>query len=102
MGKRDAEVDALPTDMTRAQWTQQVAAPEIERLLGTRRLVQAFDLAREALAVLPNDPRLQALASEATAPLEVTSEPLGARVLVKSYDAPDDDWYELVELESSL
>jgi len=93
--ERDAAADALPTDLTRAQWAQQVAAPEIERLLGARLLVQAFDLAREALAVVPNDPRLQALASEATAPLEVTSEPLGARVSVKSYDAPDDDWYEL-------
>jgi formylglycine-generating enzyme required for sulfatase activity/dienelactone hydrolase len=93
--ERDAAADALPTDLTRAQWAQQVAAPEIERLLGARLLVQAFDLAREALAVLPNDPRLQALASETTAPLEVTSEPLGARVSVKSYDAPDDDWYEL-------
>ena len=47
------------------------------------------------MAVLPDDPRLQALASEATEPLEVTSNPLGARVLVKPYDAPDDDWYEL-------
>lgn len=91
----DVPTDALPTEMTRAQWAQEVAAPEIERLLGARQLVQAFGLAREALAVLPNDPRLQALASEATAPFEVTSEPLGARVSVKSYDAPDDDWYEL-------
>ena len=38
---------------------------------------------------------MQALASEATAPFEVTSSPLGATVSVKSYDAPDDDWYEL-------
>ncbi len=91
----EAPTDALPADMTRAQWAQEVAAPEIERMLGARQLVQAFRLAHEALAVLPGDPRLQALASEATAPFQVTSEPLGARVSVKPYDALDDDWYEL-------
>ena len=91
----DAPTDALPTDMTRSQWAQQVAAPEIERLLGARQLVQAFRLAHEALAILQDDPRLQVLASEATAPFQVTSDPLGARVSVKPYDALDDDWYEL-------
>jgi len=93
--EREAPTVDLPAEVTRVQWAQQVAAPEIERLLEARRIVQAFRLAREALAVLPNDPRLQTLASEATEPREVTSDPLGARVLVKSYDAPDDDWYEL-------
>ena len=93
--KPEPEIAELPTQMTRAQWAQEVAAPEIERLLSARQLVRAFDLAREALAVLPTDPRLQALASEATGPIEVTSDPLGARVSVKPYDAPDDDWYEL-------
>jgi formylglycine-generating enzyme required for sulfatase activity/predicted esterase len=92
---RDAQIDAVSTEMTRAQWAQQVAAPEIERLLGAQQLVQAFRLAREAVAVLPNDSRLQALASESSRSLQVTSEPLGARVSVKPYDAPDDDWYEL-------
>ncbi len=92
---RAAPIENLPTEMTRVQWAQQIAAPEIERLLEARRLVQAFRLSREALAVLPNDARLQALASEATEPRKVTSEPLGARVLVKSYDAPEDDWYEV-------
>ena len=87
--------DQLPTEMTRGQWAQQVAVPEIERLLDSRRLVEAFHLADQALAALPDDPRLRALASEATLPLEVTSIPLGAKVSVKSYDAPDDDWREL-------
>jgi formylglycine-generating enzyme required for sulfatase activity/predicted esterase len=91
----DAPGDALPTEMTRAQWAQEVAAPEIERLLDARKLVQAFRLSHDALAVLPEDPRIQALASEATLPLEVTSMPLGATVSVKPYDVPDDDWYEL-------
>jgi formylglycine-generating enzyme required for sulfatase activity/pimeloyl-ACP methyl ester carboxylesterase len=93
--KPDLQIAELPTQMTRAQWAQEVAAPEIERLLGVRQLVHAFHLAREALAVLPTDPRLLALASEASEPIKVTSEPLGARVSVKPYDAPDDDWYEL-------
>jgi hypothetical protein len=91
----DAPADALPAEITRVQWAQQVAVPEIERLLDARELVEAFHLAREALAVLPEDPRLQALASEATQPLEVTSQPQGATVSVKAYDAPDDEWYEL-------
>lgn len=85
----------FPTEMTRVQWAQEVAVPEIERLIDTHRLVQAFQLAHEALAVLPNDSRLQALASEVTLPLEVTSTPLGAKVSVKPYNAPNDDWYEL-------
>jgi formylglycine-generating enzyme required for sulfatase activity/predicted esterase len=90
-----APIDKLPSEMTRGQWAQEVAAPEIERLLESRRLVQAFHLAHEALAVLPDDPQLRALASEATLPIEITSKPLGASVSVKSYDAPEDDWYEL-------
>jgi formylglycine-generating enzyme required for sulfatase activity/predicted esterase len=92
---RDVPVDAAPVEMTRIQWAQQVAAPEIERLLGEQQVVQAFRLAREALAVLPDDARLQSLASEATDPRAVTSEPLGARVFVTAYDKPGEDWYEL-------
>jgi formylglycine-generating enzyme required for sulfatase activity/predicted esterase len=92
---REVSTEAVPTEMTRVQWARDVATPEIERLLGAQRMVQAYDLAKEALDVLPDDPRLQALASEASRPLEVTSEPLGATVLVKSYDSPDDEWYEL-------
>jgi formylglycine-generating enzyme required for sulfatase activity/dienelactone hydrolase len=91
----DPPTSELPAEITRVQWAQQVATPEIERLLDTRQLVKAFDLASQALAVLPNDPRLKALASEATEPVEVTSKPLGARVLVKPYDATDDNWFEL-------
>jgi len=92
---RVAPTHELQTETTRAQWAQQVAVPEIERLLDAHQLVKAFELAREALVVMPNDPRLQALASEATVPLAVTSEPLGAKISVKSYNASDDDWLEL-------
>ena len=94
-GDSAAPVEAVPAEMTRAQWAQEVAAPEIQRLLEAHQFVQAFELAREALGVLPNDPRLQALASEATFSVEVTSSPLGATVFVKPYDAPGDDWFEL-------
>lgn len=91
----DPQPNQLPTEMTRGQWAQQVAAPEIERLLDSHQLLEAFYLAHEALAVLPDDPRLRALVSEATLPLEVTSNPPGASVSVKSYDSPNDEWHEL-------
>ena len=89
------EAESIPTEITRVQWAEQVAAPEIERLLGTRQMVQAYDLAKEALAVAPNDERLQELASEATRPIEVLSTPLGATVSVKAYDSREDEWHVL-------
>jgi formylglycine-generating enzyme required for sulfatase activity/predicted esterase len=91
----DLPADTVPAEMTRSQWALEVAAPEIERLLEAREMVKAFGLAREALGVLPEDSRLQALVAETSQSLEVTSQPLGARVLVKHYNAPDDDWLEL-------
>lgn len=77
---------------TRVAWARDVAAPEIERLIADREIVSAFVLAREALEALPDDPKLKALAAETVVPEEVTSDPLGALVSVKSYDDPDGDW----------
>ncbi len=93
--KREAALPEPPTAMTQVQWATEVAAPEIERLLAANQLVEAFELAREALAVLPNESYIQTLFAEASSPVNVTSEPLGASVYVKPYDAPDADWVEV-------
>ena len=93
--KREAASAPVPVAMTQVQWAIDVAAPEIERLIAANQLVDAFQLAREALDVVPDEPRLLGLFAEASVPVQVSSEPLGATVYVRPYRAFDADWVEV-------
>src|SRR5262249_24096529 len=51
---------------SRARWAREVAAPEIARLVAAEEFTKAAVLSREARAVLPRDPALEKLWTQAT------------------------------------
>jgi len=53
---------------------------------------EAFQLAREIAKLAPGDAQLERLQPLFARPLDITSSPPGARVLVKYYGAPDAPW----------
>jgi len=80
---------------SRARWVRNVAIPEIERLMAQDNNDGAFRVAREAIAVLPDDPYVKQLWIDTTFIVTVESEPSGADVAVKGYLAKDAEWVQL-------
>ena len=82
------------TIAARGRWARTIAAPEIEHLTSQGDFSAAFLLARRALAVLPDDPHLQQLWSDATVPVAIQTNPEGAEVFIASYRDPA-EWVRL-------
>jgi dienelactone hydrolase len=76
----------------RVRWARGVAIPQIERLMAQDDYDGAFRLAREAIAVLPDDPYAKQLWLDTTFLVTIESEPSGAEVAVKGYLADDAEW----------
>ncbi len=76
----------------RVRWARGVAVPQIERLMAQDDYDGAFRIAREAIAVLPDDPYVRQLWLDTTFLVTIESEPLGADVAVKGYLANDAEW----------
>jgi formylglycine-generating enzyme required for sulfatase activity/pimeloyl-ACP methyl ester carboxylesterase len=79
----------------RVRWAHAVALPEIQRLADESQFDRAFRLAREALDVLPDDPRLRQLWLDVTTPASIRTDPPGADVAIKGYRDADASWYLL-------
>ena len=80
-------------------WVRNEALPELsriaERVQGLEEgpeAWEAFRLGREIAKLAPDDPQLLRLATIFARTIAVTSEPSGARVLVKYYGAPESEW----------
>ncbi len=71
---------------SRRAWAE-AAVPRAARLAGEGRWAEAFDLVQRAGRELPGDARLAAVRPEVTDVLSVTTDPAGARVLVRRYEA---------------
>jgi dienelactone hydrolase len=78
----------------RARWARTVATPEIERLADQADYAEAFFLARKALEIVPDDPRLNQLWRDVTAPAVVSTDPPGADVAFAAYRNPT-TWFAL-------
>ena len=76
----------------RVRWVRNVAIPEIERFMARDDNDGAFRIAREAIAVLPDDPYVKQLWVDTTFLVTFESEPSGAEVSVKGYLAHDAEW----------
>ena len=80
----------------KVRWARRVALPEIARMIGNndcwRNLVPAYRLAEKAEAVIPKDPALAGLFRECSFPVDIDSEPPGAKVFLKDYMAPEAEW----------
>jgi len=78
------------------RWAREEAIPEIAQLIQDndvwRNLVPPYRLAKEAEAILGNDPELAALIRQCSREINVLTEPAGASVYMKEYEDPDAEW----------
>jgi dienelactone hydrolase len=81
------------------RWAKREALPEIERLVeeSWRDYTDAYRLALKAEKYIPQDAKLQALIAQSSHPVAIESDPPGARVYIKAYHYPDEEWAYLGE-----
>ncbi|HYK90023.1 MAG TPA: protein kinase [Acidobacteriota bacterium] len=79
----------------RYRWVHTVALPEIARLMEKEDFVAALRLARHAERYLPNDGDLQRLRRELWVPVSVYTDPAGADLSIRNYEAADNNWESL-------
>ena len=76
----------------RAGRVRRETIPEIERLLDAQRTFEGFQLAKQAQAVLPDDPLLASLIARSSGRIDISSAPEGAEVFHQDYGAPGSEW----------
>ena len=76
----------------RVRWARDVAVPEIQRLADRDDYDGAYRLARETIAVLPDDQQLKQIWTDITRPATFESDPPGADVAFKGYLAEAKGW----------
>jgi eukaryotic-like serine/threonine-protein kinase len=78
------------------KWAREVAIPEIERLIEEndvwRNLIEPYKLAVQAEKILGDDEKLTALFSKISLEINVQTDPPGARVFMKEYSKPQQEW----------
>jgi dienelactone hydrolase len=78
------------------RWAKQVAIPGIEKLIEEnnvwRDLLPVYRQAEQVEAVVPHDPRLAGIFAQCSLKIDVSTEPAGARIFLKSYSSPEDAW----------
>ncbi len=79
----------------RVRWALQEALPRVAELADRARHAEAFALAKQVEAVLPDDPRLRELWPAMSHGFEVETTPADAEVEVREYGAPDTAWRRL-------
>ncbi|MFI5178621.1 MAG: protein kinase [Vicinamibacterales bacterium] len=79
---------------SRLRWVRSTAVPEISRLAAASDVDGAFRLAREALAIAPDEPLLQQAWTNVSFDASLTSDPPGADVAVKGFLSAR-DWIPL-------
>jgi dienelactone hydrolase len=77
---------------SRLRWARETAMAEISRLNANDDQVGAYLVARRALGIAPDDPRVQQAWANLAWPAKVTSEPAGADFSIRSYLAPGGRW----------
>ena len=77
------------------RWAETQAVPEITQLIESGNLYEAYRTALRAEEYRPDDPELQRLFERITLPLQVNTEPSGARVLLRAYGASDAAWVSM-------
>jgi eukaryotic-like serine/threonine-protein kinase len=77
---------------SRERWVRETAIPEIGRLVENEEFDKAAALIREARAILPKDPTLDALWIKATGEASVNSVPPGADVSIRPFHGDANAW----------
>jgi eukaryotic-like serine/threonine-protein kinase len=81
--------------ISRERWASGTATREIERLVDAEDYSAAAALLRQARAVLPHDPTLEKLWSQATADVTISTVPAGADVSYRPYSDDANTWENL-------
>jgi eukaryotic-like serine/threonine-protein kinase len=80
----------------KVRWAKDVALPEIERLIEGnnvwRDLIPVYRLAEKAEACIPHDPKLAELFAKCSVKINIRTEPAGAKIFMKEYNAPKSEW----------
>jgi hypothetical protein len=100
---RFASASELHDELVRLRdWANGEAGTElariVERIQGLEEgpeAWEAFQLGREIAKLAPGDPTLERLQGYFARAISITSEPAGARVLVRYYGAPESSWLEM-------
>ncbi len=79
----------------RERWALETAAPEIARLIDDSKHVEAAELAKQARAILPEDPTLEKLWLKCTDTVKFESIPAGADVAVRAAGSNSSAWQDL-------
>jgi eukaryotic-like serine/threonine-protein kinase len=83
------------TSVYRYRWVHAVALPEISRQVEKEDYVAAITLARQVDRYSPNDPQMQRLRQELWVPISIYTDPPGAELSIRNYEAGDDRWESL-------
>jgi tRNA A-37 threonylcarbamoyl transferase component Bud32/dienelactone hydrolase len=75
------------------RWAKEEALPEIERLArGVDSALSAYRLAQQAEKYIPRDSKLVELISQCAVNISIRTTPIGAKIYLKEYVAPESDW----------
>jgi len=77
---------------SKIRWAKQIAIPSIYRLTNEGKYISAFNLATKAEKYIPDDPELKRMWSGFSNPVSTVSEPSGAAIYYRDYDAADSNW----------
>ncbi|MBW6479890.1 MAG: SUMF1/EgtB/PvdO family nonheme iron enzyme [Bacteroidales bacterium] len=77
---------------SKVKWAREEALPEIEQLVDIGKYVGAYDLALKAEKYIPDDPELIKLWPRFSTYVNTVSDPLGASVYRRDYNATDTNW----------
>jgi hypothetical protein len=80
----------------KVRWAREEALPQIEKLLDEnnvwRDLIPVYRLAEKAEAIIPSDAKLAELFTKCSLKINIKTDPPGARIFMKDYQAPDSEW----------
>jgi len=78
------------------RWARQVAIPQIEKLIEEnnvwRDLIPVFRLAEKVENMIPHDAKLVEIFSKCSLKIDIKTDPPGAKVFMKEYMAPANEW----------
>jgi predicted esterase/predicted Ser/Thr protein kinase len=76
------------------RWARNFAVSEVERLLEAEDPAAAYEIAKRARAIAPDDSQVQVAWANLTGPVTLTTEPPGAEISIRSYKKPG-QWLSL-------
>jgi hypothetical protein len=77
---------------SKIKWAKEKAIPEIDQLANQGKYIAAFDLAIKAEKYIPGDSSLKKLWPAISSNVSTKSDPPGAKIYRRDYDATDTNW----------